>query len=230
MRILFRILGYIFYIPLSLLFLFELYRTGVIVFHGYPLYKWFGIGFAAYIILGLFFKKNRKWLQTFSHELTHTVVGMLFFRKIHSFTAEKGEGVMSYSVSKYHIGDLMISLSPYFLPIFTFFFLIIRHAVSGEAMYIFDAIIGFTFAFHLGCFISQTGNYQTDISQHGYFFSYLVIVTFLALNISLVLLSIESNLFPAVRDYAIAAWTDLKTVYDFIAGQISDITANMASK
>ncbi len=230
MRTFFRILGHIVYIPLALLFIFELYRTGIIVFHSYILYKWFGIGFAAYIILGIFFRKNRKWLQTFSHELTHTLVGMLFFRKIHSFTAERGEGVMSYSVNRYHIGDLMISLSPYFLPIFTFFFLIIRHAISGEAMYIFDAITGFTFAFHLGCFISQTGNYQTDISQHGYFYSYLIIATFLSLNISLVLLSIESNLFPAIRDFAVTAWMDLKTVYGFLSEHVSAIISNWTAK
>ncbi len=221
MRTFLRILAYIIYIPLLILFTFELYRTGVSVYQHYMIYMWFGIGLVSYFILGLFFRKNRAWLQTFSHELTHTIVSIFFFRKIHSFTAERGEGVMTFSGGKFKIGDLMISLSPYFLPIFTIFFLLIRHVVTGEATYIFDFLIGFTFAFHLGCFKAQTGSYQTDISQHGCFFSYIVIFTFLALNISLVLLSIESNLFPAIKDYFIQAWADLRFAAEFIYLKIS---------
>ncbi len=221
MRTFLRVIAYIIYIPLLALFTFELYRTGVSVYQNYMIYMWFGIGLVSYFVLGLFFRKNREWLQTFSHELTHTLVSIFFFRKIHSFTAERGEGVMTFSGGKFKIGDLMISLSPYFLPIFTIFFLLIRHVVTGEATYIFDFLIGFTFAFHLGCFKAQTGSYQTDISQHGCFFSYIVIFTFLALNISLVLLSIESNLFPAVKEYFVQAWTDLKMAAEWIYINVS---------
>ncbi len=221
MRKFLRVIGYIVYIPLLILFVFELYRTGVVVYDHYTIYMWFGIGLVSYFILGLLFRKNRKWLQTFSHELTHTIVSLLYFRKIHSFNAEQGEGVIYFSRGKFNLGDLMISLAPYFLPIFTIFFLLIRHVVTGEATYIFDFLIGFTFAFHLGCFKAQTGSHQPDIYQHGCFFSYIVIFTFLVLNTALVLLSIESNLFPAIKEYFVQAWTDLKFAFDFIYLKIS---------
>lgn len=223
MKKLFRILGYMVYIPAAILFLFELYRTAMVIIPQYQQYKWFVIGMVGYYILGLFFKKNRKFLQTFSHELTHTIVAMLFLRKMHSFTAERGEGVMTYTTGRFRLGSTMISLSPYFLPIFTIFFMLIRHVVVGDAVYIFDALIGFTFAFHLGCFAAQTGSYQTDIQQNGLFYSYLIITTFLALNISIVLLSIDSNLFPAIKSYFITAWEDLNFAIDFIYSKISAI-------
>lgn len=221
-----RFLGYLVYFPLCALFLFELGRTALHVYGNLPVYTWFGIGMAAYFLLGVVFRKNRKWLQTFSHELTHTLVSMLYFRKIHSFTAERGEGVMSYTPNRYNIGALMISLSPYFLPIFTIFFLLVRHAVSGESLYVFDALVGFTFAFHLGCFASQTGSYQTDLQKHGLFFSYLVILTWLSLNVSLVLMSIDSNLYPALKDFAVQAWTDGKDAALFLADRIQGLIAS----
>ncbi len=216
MKLFLRILGYLMYFPLCALFVYELIWIVISVYGHYPVYLWFGIGMGAYVVLGLFFKKNRKWLQTFSHELTHTLVSMLYLRKIHSFTAERGEGVMSYTPNRYNIGAVMISLSPYFLPIFTIFLLLIRHMISGESVHIFDTFVGFTFAFHLGCFLSQTGSYQTDLQKHGLFFSYLVIATWLTLNISLVLLSIQSNLFPAIGDYFPKAWGDLVQCVTFL--------------
>lgn len=223
MKTLFKILGYLIYIPACLLFIFELYRTAQIVIPQYKIYTWFAAGMLAYFVLGIFFKRNRKFLQTFSHELTHTLVGMFFLRRIHSFTAERGEGVMSYSTGRFKLGDTMISLAPYFLPIFTIFFMLIKPVVAGDAVYIFDALIGFTFAFHIGCFIAQTGSYQTDIQKNGLFYSYLIIATFLALNISLVLLSIDTNLFPAIKSYFITAWEDLNFAIKFIYSKISAI-------
>lgn len=130
---------------------------------------------------------------------------------------------MSYSTGRFKLGDTMISLAPYFLPIFTIFFMLIKHAVAGDAIYIFDGLIGFTFAFHIGCFIAQTGSYQTDIQKNGLFYSYLIIATFLALNTSLVLLSIDTNLIPAIKSYFITAWEDLKFAVEFIYSKISAI-------
>ena len=224
MKTLVKILGYILYIPACLLFFFELYRTIFqVVIPQYKIYTWFCVGALAYILLGLLFKKNKIWFQTFFHELTHTLVSILFFRKIHSFTAERGEGVMSYSTGRFKLGDTMISLSPYFLPIFAIFFMLIKPAINGDAMYIFEGLIGFTFAFHIGCFIAQTGSYQTDIQKNGLFYSYLVIATFLALNISLVLLSIDTNLLPAIKSYFITAFDDLKNAIDVIFLKISAV-------
>ena len=90
------------------------------------IYKWFAIGFVAFFILRLlpFIRRNEEMLQTFTHELTHTIVAVMFFRKIHYFHAEERSGVMGHSGGKF--GQNFITLAPYCLPIFTYVFLLLR--------------------------------------------------------------------------------------------------------
>lgn len=54
------------------------------------LFQWAAVGFVSYSIIRRFLNKNILWLETFTHELTHIVVAMLFLRKVHSFHAEEG--------------------------------------------------------------------------------------------------------------------------------------------
>ena len=54
------------------------------------IYQWVGVGIAAFSLIHSVVKKNMTWLETFSHELTHIVVALLFFRRVHSFHAEEG--------------------------------------------------------------------------------------------------------------------------------------------
>ena len=103
-----KVLGWIFYPLFAILFIFELYRTALMVYSDHTYFYGLAIGMAVYFIVGLFMKKNKVWMQTFSHELTHTLVGMLFFRKIHSFTAGEGEGDITHSAQKVRFGSLMI--------------------------------------------------------------------------------------------------------------------------
>lgn len=204
-----KVLGWIFYPLFAILFIFELYRTALMVYSDYTYFYGLAIGMAVYFIVGLFMKKNKVWMQTFSHELTHTLVGMLFFRKIHSFTAGEGEGVITHSAQKVRFGSLMISLSPYFLPIFTIFLLLLRLIIDPECLFGYDIAVGITYAFHLSCFRAQTGSYQTDLQKHGLAFSYLVIITFHALVTSIVLMSIDTNLWPALKIYAVNCYNDI---------------------
>lgn len=205
--------GLLILLPFLCLFSVGLYKTCLGVYAHYQTYMWFGIGLAGEIILGLFLKKNREWLQTFSHELTHTIIGFFFFQKIHSFEANAtGEGAIVRSGRQ----NILISLAPYFIPIYTFFFLIIRTIVNAQAIPAFDCIIGFTFAFHMTCFISQAKPYQTDLQKHGTFFSYVFIITFLIMNISIVLLSIDMNLWMAFKNYFVECWNDALLAFNFI--------------
>ena len=58
------------------------------------LFQWAAVGFVSYSIIRRFLNKNILWLETFTHELTHIVVAMLFLRKVHSFHVEEGSGVV----------------------------------------------------------------------------------------------------------------------------------------
>ena len=155
------------------------------------------------------FNKNLEWLRTFSHELTHTVVGLMFLRKIHSFEAGQGEGVMSHS-GGLRIGTIFISLAPYCLPLFTFPLLFLRELSATNSLYIFDIIIGLTLAFHIGCFRSQIGRHQTDITSVGVFKSYLFIFAMWVVNLTIILMSTRMGVIDAFKNLGIEYWNDIR--------------------
>ncbi len=136
------------------------------------------VGFLAYLIPVVLmfliprFKHNLDWMLKFTHELTHTLVALLFFRKIHEFVIKDGDCHASSLPLKIGnktitFGYVPITLSPYCIPIFTFMIFPFRFAGDGEYMVVFDALIAFTYAFHIHAFIIQTRRYQSDIENCG---------------------------------------------------------------
>ena len=81
-------------------------------------------------------------------------------------------------------------------------------------------MIGVTLAFHIGCFRSQIGLHQTDITSVGAFRSALFIVAMWIVNLSVLLLSIRYGVFKAFKELAIAYYDSLhewcKFAFDFI--------------
>lgn len=127
-------------------------------------------GFAAYmffliILTVLKSKHNLDWFMKFTHELTHTLVALLFGRKIHEFVARGRECYVYYDSPK--IGYVPITLSPYCIPIYTFMIFPFRFAGDSHYMIIFDVLIAFTYAFHVHAFIKQTRFTQNDIENCG---------------------------------------------------------------
>ena len=182
----------------------------------YALYKWFGAGFMMYFILRLlpFFRKNSEMFQTFTHELTHTIVAVMFCRKIHSFYAEERSGIMWHSGGRF--GDIYITLAPYCLPIFTYAFLLLRIIGASKQLMWFDIFIGFTLAFHAVCFAKQTRNNQPDIQQHGYLKSYLFIAVFLLFNATIILLSIRKGIVNSVGYLFPQYWQDIVATWKYV--------------
>ena len=152
-----------------------------------PVYQWTGIGVVAFFVLACVFNKNLNWFATFSHELTHTVVSILLFRKIHSFQAGRGTGEISTSGNSNTL--VFVDLAPYCLPVFTYFLLALRMMMVKDMLMYYDALVGLSIGFHAYCFKSQTGSYQSDINKHPLYFSYLYIATALLFNVSVILVS-----------------------------------------
>ena len=130
-------------------------------------------GFAAYIVFLIILtilkgKHNLNWFMKFTHELTHTLVALLFFRKIREFVVRGRECYVDYKThEKFTIGYVPITLSPYCIPIYTFMIFPFRFAGDAHYMIIFDALIAFTYAFHIHSFIKQTRFTQSDIENSG---------------------------------------------------------------
>ncbi|MFI3331544.1 MAG: M50 family metallopeptidase [Rikenellaceae bacterium] len=179
-------------------------------------YYWMLYGMGGYFLMHLIlFRRNIKWMQTFAHELSHTLVSLMFLRKIHSFHVEEGTGAIVHS-GRRRFGDIFISLAPYCLPYFTFLFIFLRIVGASNMLYIFDLLIGFSFAFHLSCFWRQTGSYQTDIQQHGLIRSYLFIAAALIFNTTIILLSIRLGIVKAVCYLMPQYWHEILKAWDMI--------------
>lgn len=225
MRIVSRILYFIIVIFCLAVIIFNIPSVFMDSVRAYKMYLWFGCGALAYFLIMLIppVRKNEKWLQTFSHELTHTIVGMMFFRKINSFQAsDNGTGVIYHS-GRRRFGSIFISLAPYCFPIFTYLFMLLRILGSEEMYYIFDIFIGFTAAFHFTCFWRQTGNYQTDIQGQGYVRSYMFIAAWRLFNATIILLTIRMGIVDAVTYIFPEYWHTIVGWWDALTGWISQL-------
>jgi hypothetical protein len=129
--------------------------------------------FAGFITYGLFMismiiprmRHNLNWFMKFTHELTHTLVAVLFFAKIREFVVRDRECYVNYKAGP--VGYVPITLAPYCIPIYTFMLFPFRFAGDSSFLIIFDFLIAFTYAFHVHAFIKQTRSTQPDIEGCG---------------------------------------------------------------
>jgi len=171
-----------------------------------PLVCGFATGIPVYFIL----IKKVPAISTFEHELTHALVALLFFRRIHKFiVTNKRGGQVQYSGNfGGEFGTLLIGLAPYFLPTFTLISVLIRPFLPSTWFPWFDGFIGATLAFHIFSTIEETkqswtkrtftgaGDNQkskSDIGKVGYIFAFLVILGLGLFLIGLVLQLIGSG-------------------------------------
>ena len=157
-------------------------------------------GFAIFFVLFLIprIRSNTHWMMKFTHEFTHLVFALLFFRKIHRFKVDAKDSHVAYSGGWY--GYIPITLAPYCVPLFTLALLPWRFT-TGNPYYLaaIDILIGFSYAFHVCCWIKQTRLHQTDITGPGTLRSLLVIALFHILNFCLIVLTPSSGVVLALK-------------------------------
>ena len=157
-------------------------------------------GFIAFFVLFIIprIRDNTRWMMSFTHEFTHLVFALLFFRKIHRFKVDAKDSHVSYSGGWY--GYIPITLAPYCVPLFTLALLPWRFT-TGNPYYLagIDIFIGFSYAFHVCCWVKQTRLHQTDLIGPGIVRSLLVIALFHILNFCLVLLTPSSGVELAIK-------------------------------
>lgn len=166
------------------------------------LHQYLAIGFAAFFVSFIIprIRRNVRWMMTFTHEFTHLLFALLFCRKIHRFNVDNKDSHVSFSGGWF--GYSAITLSPYCVPVFTLALLPWRFT-TGTATPLFlhaiDILIGFTYAFHVCCWVRQTRLYQTDITGPGVVKSLLCIATFHILNFCLIVQTPTSGVALAIQ-------------------------------
>jgi hypothetical protein len=131
-------------------------------------------GAACWLVIYLLLPKPM-WVYVFGHELTHALWAWLMGGRVKKFKASSKGGHVVVTKSNF-----VIALAPYFFPLYAF--LVVLLFVAGHWLwnwqhYVawFHLLLGAAYAFHITLtgFILQTR--QSDITEHGYLFSAVII-------------------------------------------------------
>jgi hypothetical protein len=158
----------------------------------FGLLDWFLVGFVCFALVygailytGGVFQSHLHFIRLLRHELTHSVTTMLTGGRVREMLVAnpiEKPGTNSY-VDALGLGGLIgpfVYLSPYYLPLFTLPFLLLRYLVASPIQQAIEFMIGFTLAFHYTSLIDELlkqrfGLRQTDIRKTGVMLSYVVI-------------------------------------------------------
>jgi hypothetical protein len=131
------------------------------------------------------------WLYVFGHELTHAVWTWLMGGRVRQFRVSRTGGYVVTDTNNF-----WISLSPYFFPIYSILAVLLYGGigvfvdVEPYHRWLFG-IVGFTWSFHVTFAVWMLWEGQTDLVEHGTFFSMMVIylINFSVLSLMLIVAS-----------------------------------------
>ena len=106
------------------------------------------------------------WLETFEHEITHLLIGLLFLKIPVGFRVSAHEGGEVRQIGRGTTGQIWVTLAPYFFPTVSLFVLIIVYFADFDTL-ILLGILGWTTAFHLVSNWSETSFRQPDLQKAG---------------------------------------------------------------
>lgn len=184
-----------------------------------PLFQYFLYGMGAYVVLEFLLlgtSQNIKWARTFSHESTHILFLLLFFKKIEGFSATARSGG---EVAYHGGGNFIISLTPYCFPLFTIPLLLIRPLFIQDILPYYDFVIGVTYAFHLSTFLRQTRFFQTDLQKHGLLFSTLFILFINALLVGIIFAFLDDGYLGAYQ-YIVYGFRNMMEYGELLLGDL----------
>ena len=161
----------------------------------------FGGGVLLYASAILFAGYNTcRNLQVISHELTHTVFALL---TLHSagrirVNPDGSGGSMQLKGG----GNWLITLAPYFFPLFAFLYMLIMPYLlrASDSSWIIYTVYGFLIAYYWATVLDQVHPKQTDIIREGYIFSTIIIIG-ANLYISGIALAFNSQQWVGVSKY-----------------------------
>jgi hypothetical protein len=178
-------------------------------------------GFLCYVLLYLLVLRSGKaFAQLFEHELGHLFLAKLFWRRILRFSvdAERGKGEVAYEPGS----NSLITLAPYYFPVFTIPLLMAKPVLYPRFDRAFDFLIGLTLAFHYVGLLREFRLRQDDIKRVGLLFS--IGVTFF-LNLLFLVLSagVILNDYLALVDYYAGALARVPETYEAVLSGLSSL-------
>lgn len=164
-------------------------------------FQWYKVKFLIWgvgiFLLLNFYTTIPKRLYIFFHELSHAIAAVFFSAKIFEFKVTKEEGYIKSDKS-----NIVIRLSPYFLPLASYIILLIHFAtlIYFRHYYNYDGTYPLTF-FLVGFFFTTTCYYNirlilqetSDINREQLILSFLLIFNFFFLTSSVLFFLLFSS-------------------------------------
>jgi len=150
----------------------------------------FSLGVVLWLI-AFFGMRRPVMLYVFGHELTHALWVVLMGGRVSRFRVSRDGGHIVTNRTNF-----FIALAPYFFPLYSILAIALYGIIGlfynvqpyGRLLY---AVIGITWAFHLTFTLWMIPKSQTDLKDHGTFFS-LVVIYFMNLLLLIVMLVLAS--------------------------------------
>ena len=158
-----------------------------------------GIGFYLFTIVAVGYNICHS-MQIISHELTHTLFAFLTFHDAGRIRLHP-DGSGGSMVVKGG-GNWLISLAPYFFPLFVFLYMLCMPRLLNltEEHWLVYAIFGYLFAYYAATVLEQVHPQQTDIIKEGYLFSGIIIIG-ANLWVTGIILAFNSKLWEGIKIY-----------------------------
>ncbi|HAF07290.1 MAG: hypothetical protein XD76_1732 [candidate division TA06 bacterium 32_111] len=134
----------------------------------------FLVGFSLYLVIKFFvtpLKENINFFETFQHETTHMFFAFITFKNIYSFKASSKSG----GLIKTEKINPIVALSPYTIPLFSIFFILLTFFIKEKYRDILFFFSGFFFSQFFSTTIKDTlFGKQSDLERYP-LFSYIII-------------------------------------------------------
>ena len=189
-------------------------------------FRWFSVGAVFWLALFGPLRNAAMIVYVFGHEWTHMLTAKLFRAQIYDWSVTTDGGWVDTDRS-----NTLISLSPYFVPIYTLV-VILLHSTLGlffdlgrdipiggtgsglviNPLQIIYLLVGITWAFHVTYTLQTLRGQQSDLMRNGEFFSVLFIMLCNVLIVLSFLIIIAPDLTWA------QAWECLQRTWDFTIG------------
>ncbi len=149
----------------------------------------FSLSLLASSILSALYIKRNSFFLTFEHELTHLIFSLLTLSKVKAFYSGEGRGFVKITRSNF-----LVSLAPYFFPTLSFFLLPLKLLIKPSLAWLFSALLGASFGYHIASNFKEINPSQPDLRQHGILFSLLAVAFF------------QIFFYGAIIDFVLKGW------------------------
>ncbi|HOO57239.1 MAG TPA: M50 family metallopeptidase [bacterium] len=176
---------------------------------------WLSAGFVIYIPLHIIFRRLIV-LHVFGHELTHALWSMLFGGKIHEIYVSRNRG----GFATYTKGNFLVTLAPYFFPLYAVFFLILHLIVANSFKPYIDILLGASISFHVFLTIYSLRIGQQDLKRAGVVFSLVFIYMMNCVVLGLIISTATGSDSISFLKYGFSAFPELFRYINEIKGPL----------